>query len=39
MESPCSSRDESKLKVVSYGVKLNYMYPVRDQDTLIEQSP
>ena len=37
IESPCSSREESEKKPVSYEVKPNHMYP--GQNTLIEKSP
>ena len=37
IENPCSSTGESEWKPVSYEVRL--IYPVQDQDTLIEQSP
>ena len=39
IESPCSSTEESDYKPLSYDSKANYMYQMRDRDTLIEQSP
>ena len=39
IESPCSSTEESDYKPLSYDSKDNYVLQMRDQDTLIEQSP